>query len=143
MTSNITKFLLELGQGFAFVGRQVPVQIGEKEVFIDLLFYHLELCCYVVIELKVCEFDPSFTGQLGVYVAAINHQKKKQSDNQTLGLLICKTKDNIMAEYSLEASSQPIGISEYKLNDFLPNDYVSTLPTIEEIEKSLKIIIDK
>lgn len=137
-TTNITNFLLELGQGFAFVGRQVPVKVGKKELFIDLLFYHLELRCYVVAELKVCGFDPSFTGQLGVYVSAINHQKKKQTDNQTLGLIICKTKDNIMAEYSLEASSQPIGISEYKLTNLLPKEYKSTLPAIEDIEKSLK-----
>lgn len=140
LTSNITKFLLELGQGFAFVGRQVPIQVGQKEIYLDLLFYHLELRCYVVIELKVCEFDPAFTGQLGVYVAAINHQKKKETDNQTIGLLICKTKDDVMAEYSLEASSQPIGISEYKLKDLLPNDYASSLPTIEQIEKSLKYL---
>lgn len=140
LTSNITKFLLELGQGFAFVGRQVPIQVGQKEIYLDLLFYHLELRCYVVIELKVCEFDPAFTGQLGVYVAAINHQKKKETDNQTIGLLICKTKDDVMAEYSLESSSQPIGISEYKLKDLLPNDYASSLPTIEEIEKSLKYL---
>ncbi len=138
LTSNITKFLLELGQGFAFIGRQVSIQVGQKEVYLDLLFYHIELRCYVVIELKVCEFDPAFTGQLGVYVAAINHQKKKESDNQTIGLLICKTKDDVMAEYSLEASSQPIGISEYKLKDLLPNDYASSLPTIAEIEESLK-----
>lgn len=138
LTSNITKFLLELGQGFAFVGRQVPIQVGQKEIYLDLLFYHVELRCYVVIELKVCEFDSAFTGQLGVYVAAINHQKKKGTDNETIGLLICKTKDDVMAEYSLEASSQPIGISEYKLKDLLPNDYASTLPTIKEIEESLK-----
>lgn len=91
----------------------------------------------MVIELKVCEFDPTFIGQLGVYVAAINHQKKKETDNETIGLLICKTKDDVMAEYSLEASSQPIGISEYKLKDLLPNEYTSSLPTIEEIEESL------
>lgn len=138
LTSNITKFLLELGQGFAFVGRQVAVRVGEKELFIDLLFYHLELRCFVVVELKACEFDAAYTGQLGLYVAAINHQKKKHTDNETLGLLICKTKDNVMAEYSLEASSQPIGISEYKLKDLLPNDYKSNLPSIEDIEKSLK-----
>lgn len=94
LTSNITKFLLELGQGFAFVGRQIPIQVGQKEIYLDLLFYHIELRCYVVIELKVCEFDPAFTGQLGVYVAAINHQKKKVTDNETIGLLICKTKDD-------------------------------------------------
>lgn len=138
LTANITKFLLELGQGFAFVGRQVPVLVGKKELFIDLLFYHLDLRCYVVIELKVCEFDPAFTGQLGVYVAAINHQKRKETDNPTLGLIICKTKDDIVAEYSLESSNQPIGISEYNLSKVLPREYEKTLPTIEDIEKSLK-----
>lgn len=138
LTENITKFLLELRQGFAYVGRQIPIVVGETELFLDLLFYHLELRCYVVVELKVCEFEPAFIGQLGVYVAAINHQKKKNEDKQMLGLLICKTKDNVMAEYSLEASSQPIGISEYKLNNFLPQEYKSTLPTIEDIERSLK-----
>lgn len=143
LTSNITKFLLELGQGFAFVGRQVPITVGEKELFIDLLFYHLELKCYVVVELKVGEFEPAFTGQLGVYVAAINHQKKKDDDNPTLGLLICKTKDDVMAKYSLESSSQPIGISEYNLSNLLPKNYQSTLPTIEDIEESIRQLTDK
>jgi predicted nuclease of restriction endonuclease-like (RecB) superfamily len=140
LTANITKFLLELGQGFAYVGRQVPIIVGVKELAIDLLFYHLELRCYVVVELKVVEFDPSFIGQLGTYVAAINHQRKKESDNPTLGLLICKTKDNVLAKYSLEASSQPIGISEYSLSNLLPKDYTSALPAIEDIEKSLENI---
>lgn len=99
LTTNITNFLLELGQGFAYVGRQIPIKVGTKELFLDLLFYHLELRCYVVVELKVSEFDPAFTGQLGVYVAAINHQVKKETDNATLGLLICKTKDDVMAEF--------------------------------------------
>jgi Uncharacterized conserved protein len=138
LVSNITNFLIELGQGFAFVGRQVPLRVGEKEVFIDLLFYHLKLSCYVVVELKVCEFDAAFTGQLGLYVAAVNHQKKKDTDNTTLGLLICKTKDSVMAEYSLESSSQPIGISEYDLSNVLPKSYESTLPSIEDIEESVK-----
>lgn len=140
LTTNIMKLLIELGQGFAFVGRQIPIQVGSKELFIDLLFYHLELRCYVVVELKICEFDPSFTGQLGVYVSAVNHQRKKETDNQSIGLLICKTKDNVMAEYSLESSRQPIGISEYNLSNILPKDYESTLPTIEEIESSIKNI---
>ena len=138
LTVNITKFLLELGQGFAFVGRQVPVLVGKKELFIDCMFYHLDLSCYVVIELKVCEFDPAFTGQLGVYVAAINHQKRKETDKPTLGLIICKTKDDIVAGYSLESSDQPIGISEYNLSKVLTREYEKTLPTIEDIEKSLK-----
>jgi predicted nuclease of restriction endonuclease-like (RecB) superfamily len=137
LTENITKFLLELGQCFAFVGRQVPVTVGDSELFIDLLFYHLELRCYVVIELKARKFDPAFVGQLGVYVAAINHQRKRPTDNPTLGLIICKTKDKIMAQYALESSSQPIGISEYQLSKLLPEDYKSARPTIEEIEAGL------
>jgi predicted nuclease of restriction endonuclease-like (RecB) superfamily len=138
LTTNITKFLLELGQGFAYVGRQVPVKIGKKERFIDLLFYHLELRCYVVIELKAGEFEAEHTGKLGLYISAINHQHKKDADNPTIGLLICKTKDNIEVEYSLESSSQPIGISEYQLSKILPDNYKSALPSIEEIEAGLK-----
>jgi hypothetical protein len=124
-------------QGFAFVGRQVPVQIGRKEYFIDLLFYHLELRCYVVIELKAGEFEAEHTGKLGLYVSAINHQCRKAGDNPTIGLLICKTKDNIVAQYSLESTNQPIGISEYQLSRLLPENYKSALPSIEEIEAEL------
>ena len=140
LTTNITQFLLELGQGFAFVGRQVPIMVGSKEMFIDLLFYHLELRCYVVVELKATGFEPGYIGQLGVYVAAMNHQRKKEADNETLGLLICKTKDNVVAEYALESSSQPIGISEYHLSQLLPKDYRSSLPSIKEIEQGVMAI---
>jgi predicted nuclease of restriction endonuclease-like (RecB) superfamily len=138
LTTNITKFLLELGQGFAYVGRQVPLKIGKKERFVDLLFYHLDLRCYVVIELKAGEFEAEHTGKLGLYISAINHQHKKDADNPTIGLLICKNKDNIEVEYSLESSSQPIGISEYQLSKVLPENYKSALPSIEEIEAGLK-----
>lgn len=137
LVTNITKFLLELGQGFAFIGRQYPIKVGTKERNIDLLFFHLELRCYVVVELKVKEFEPEHTGKLGYYIAAINNQLKKEMDNPTIGLLICKTKDNIEARYSLESSSQPIGISEYKLSELLPNNYKSSLPSIEDIEREL------
>ena len=135
--SNITKFLIELGQGFAFVGRQYPIQVGDRERNIDLLFYHLELRCYIVIELKVREFEPEYTGKLGYYTAAINHQLKKEVDNPTIGLLIVKNKNNIDAQYSLESSSQPIGISEYTLSKWLPEKFKSSLPSIEEIEREL------
>jgi hypothetical protein len=137
LVDNITKFLLELGQGFAYVGRQVPIQIGTKEKFIDLLFYHLKLRCYVVVELKATDFEAAYTGQLGLYVSAVNHQMKTEVDNPTIGLLICKTKDNIEAQYSLESSSQPLGISEYQLSKLLPKDFKSSLPSIEEIEQEL------
>ena len=140
LTGNITRFLIELGQGFAYVGRQVPLEVGDEILFADLLFYHLELRCYVVIELKACKFKPAFIGQLGTYVSAVNHLKKKPTDNTTIGLIVCKTKDDVMAQYSLESSSQPIGISEYELSKLIPDDFKSQLPSIEEIEKSIRNI---
>jgi len=143
LSANITKMLLELGKGFAFVGRQVPIMAGNKELFMDMLFYHLKLRCYVVVELKAREFDGAFTGQLGIYVSAVNHQLRTEFDTPTLGLLICKTKDNVMAQYSLESSSQPIGISEYELSQLLPENIKSELPSIEEIEERLKEIENK
>ncbi|GHT54953.1 hypothetical protein AGMMS49982_20380 [Bacteroidia bacterium] len=140
LSENITKMLLELGDGFAYMGRQVPIQVGDKELFMDMLFYNLKLRCFVVIELKAVDFDGAFTGQLGVYVSAVNHQLRGEHDNPTLGLLICKTKNNVMAQYALESSNQPIGISEYKLSHLLPENMKSSLPSIEEIEDKLKDI---
>ena len=137
LVSNITKFLLELGHGFAYVGRQYPIQVGNKERFIDLLFYHLELRCYVVIELKIRDFEPEYAGKLGYYITAINNQLKKNVDNPTIGLLIVKQKDNIDVQYSLESSSQPIGVSEYTLSKLLPENFKSALPSIDEIEQEL------
>jgi predicted nuclease of restriction endonuclease-like (RecB) superfamily len=137
LVDNITKFLLELGQGFAFVGRQYPIQIGNVPRNIDLLFYHLDLRCYVVIELKVRKFEPEHAGKLGYYTVAVNEQLKKEIDNPTIGLLICRTKDSIEAKYALESSSQPIGISEYNLSKLLPENFKSSLPSIEEIEREL------
>jgi predicted nuclease of restriction endonuclease-like (RecB) superfamily len=138
LVAHVTKLLLELGQGFAFLGQQVPVMAGTKELFIDLLFYHVDLHCYIVVELKAQEFEASFTGQLGAYVSAVNHQKKKEIDSPTIGLLICKSKNDVYAEYSLESSSHPIGISAYELSNLLPEEFKSTLPSIEEIEATLK-----
>ena len=132
--------MLELGQGFAYIGRQQIDYDWSKEMAMDLLFYHMKLRCYVVIDLKVGEFDASYTSQIGTYVVAVNHQLKTEMDNPTIGLIICKTKDNVVAEYSLEASSVPIGISEYQLSKVLPKEIESSLPSIEEIEKSLKAI---
>jgi hypothetical protein len=102
LTQNVTRFLLELGTGFAFVGSQIPLQVGEDTVYPDLLFYHLELRCYVVVELKVTKFKAEHLGQLGMYVSAVNHIKKKPTDNPTIGLLICKTKKNVKAHYALK-----------------------------------------
>ncbi|MGM9696361.1 MAG: YhcG family protein [Alloprevotella sp.] len=137
ITHNVTRFLLELGTGFAFVGSQVPLQVGEDTVYPDLLFYHLELQCYVVVELKVTKFKGEHLGQLGLYVSAVNHSKKKPTDNPTIGLIICKTKNNVMAQYALESTNQPIGISEYQLSKLMPEHIQSQLPTIEDIEATL------
>lgn len=137
LMQNVTRFLLELGTGFALFGRQVPLMVGDETVYPDLLFYHLELKCYVVIELKVDKFKGEHLGQLGLYVSAVNHLKKKPTDNPTIGLLICKTKNNVMAQYALESTNQPIGISEYQLSQLMPEDIKSQLPTIEDIESTL------
>jgi predicted nuclease of restriction endonuclease-like (RecB) superfamily len=137
LVANITHFLLELGQGFAYMGRQFPIKVGNRERNIDLLFYHLGLRCYVVIELKIKEFEPEHAGKLGYYVTAVNHQLKKDCDNPTIGLLICKTKDNIDVQYSLESSTQPIGVSAYEFSKLVPENFKSSLPSIEEIEDEL------
>lgn len=134
----ITNFLLELGEGFAYVGKEYRLKVGETEQFTDLLFYNLKLRCYVVIEVKTGKFESSHLGQLGLYVTAVNHILKTEQDNPTIGLLICKTKDNVLAQYSLEGYNLPIGISQYQIEKHLPKNFKSTLPTIEEIEAKLK-----
>lgn len=138
LLKNVTKFLLELGEGFALVGKEYKLDVGNTEQFTDLLFYHLRLRCYIVIELKVTKFEPGFLGQLGTYVTAVNHILKTEHDNPTIGLLVCKTKDDVLAQYSLEGYNLPIGISQYQLEKLLPENFKSTLPTIEEIESKLK-----
>ena len=138
LAENITQVLLELGQGFAYVGRQVRMQVGDTEVYADLLFYHLKLRCFVVVELKATAFKADYLGQLGLYVSAVNHLMKTEVDNPTIGLLICKTKDNVVAEWALESSSQPIGISAFELTELMPKEFESKLPSIEEIEAKLK-----
>ena len=138
LLNNITLFLVELGTGFAYVGKEYRLQVGEREQFIDLLFYNLNLSCYVVIEVKIGKFEFADVGQLGGYVVSCNHILRKEGrDNPTIGLLICKEKDRIQAQYALESSSQPIGISEYELEKFYPEKVEGTIPTIEEIEAKL------
>lgn len=138
LLNNITHFLLELGTGFAYVGKEYRLQIGETEKFIDLLFYNLSLSCYVVVEVKIGEFDFADVGQLGGYVVSCNHILRKEGrDNPTIGLLICKQKDNLVAQYALESSSQPLGISEYELAKLYPEKIDGTMPTIEELEQGL------
>lgn len=138
LLTNITNFLLELGTGFAYVGKEYRLQIAEKEKFIDLLFYNLRLSCYVVVEVKIGEFDFADAGQLGGYVVACNHLLRKEGrDNPTIGLLICKQKNNTLAQYALESSSQPLGISEYELEKLYPEKVEGTMPSIKEIEDKL------
>ena len=141
LLNNITHFLTELGTGFAYVGKEYRLQVGQTENFIDLLFYNLNLSCYVVIEVKIGKFEFSDIGQLGGYVVACNHQLRKAGrDNPTIGLLICKEKDRVQAQYALESSSQPLGISEYDLEKFYPEKVEGTIPTIEEIEAKLGVL---
>ena len=138
LLNNITQFLVELGTGFAYVGKEYRLQIGDTENFIDLLFYNLNLSCYVVIEVKIGKFEFADAGQLGGYVVACNHILKKEGrDNPTIGILICKEKDSLVAQYALEASSQPLGISEYELAKLYPEKVEGTIPTIKEIEQNL------
>ena len=138
LLANISQFLLELGTGFAYVGKEYRLQIGQKEKFIDLLFYNINLSCYVVIEVKIGEFDFQDLGQLSGYVVACNHILKKEGrDNPTIGLLICRQKDSLLAQYALEGSNLPLGISEYGLSKLYPEKVDGTIPTIEEIEAKL------
>lgn len=138
LTKHIAKFLLELGKGFAFVGKQFKIEISEKDYFIDMLFYHLELRAYIVIELKSGKFKPEYAGKLNFYLSAIDSQIKKETDNESIGILLCKSKDSIEAEYALRDINKPIGISEYKLTDCIPENLKYKLPTIEELENELK-----
>lgn len=137
LINNITKFLIELGSGFAYMGREYRLQVNTKEQFMDLLFYNTRLHSYLVIEVKTTEFEPSYLGQLSAYISFTNHILKTEYDNPTIGLLICKNKDNIFAQYSLEGYNQPIGISEFEGINILPEDFKSSLPTVEEIEEKL------
>jgi predicted nuclease of restriction endonuclease-like (RecB) superfamily len=137
LIAHMRKFLLELGKGFAFVGSQVPLTFDDQEFFIDLLFYHLHLRCYVVIELKATKFKPEHTGQLSFYLAAVDEQMKKDIDNPTIGILLCQSKNKVVAEYALKNIQAPIGVSGYKLAKALPKELISDFPTIEEIENEL------
>ncbi len=140
LTRHITEFLLELGKGFAFIGRQYKIEVSETDYFIDLLFYHIELRCFIVIELKAGKFKPEYAGKLNFYLSAVDSQIKKETDNPSIGILLCKKKDKIEVEYSLRDISKPLGISEYKLSEAIPDSIKTQLPSIEELETNL---IDK
>lgn len=140
LTEHIQNFLLELGQGFAFVGRQVHLEVGGQDFYLDLLFYHLKLRCYVVIELKACDFEPGFVSQLNMYQNAVNDLLRHEDDKPTIGLLLVKGKNKTVVEYSLAGYQNPIGVAEWKnqIAKSLPEDLKSSLPSIEEIERELK-----
>jgi predicted nuclease of restriction endonuclease-like (RecB) superfamily len=135
---HITRFLLEVGADFAFVGRQVHLEVGGEDFFIALLFYHLKLRCYLVVELKACPFKPEHTGQLGFYLSAWDALKKAPEDGPTIGLLLCKSKNQVVVEYALRDSSCPIGVAEYQLTGVLPEDLQTSLPSIEAIEQAMQ-----
>ncbi|MGB5687186.1 MAG: PDDEXK nuclease domain-containing protein, partial [Candidatus Electrothrix sp.] len=137
LVQHITQFLLELGAGFAYVGRQVALQVGERDFFLDLLFYHTRLHCYVVVELKTGDFEPEHAGKMNFYLKAVDQQLKTPADEPSIGILLCKNRDTLVAEYALSDIHKPIGVSEYQLTQALPENLKASLPSIEEIEAEL------
>ncbi len=138
LVQDVTKLLLELGTGFAFLGNQYHLNVGGDDFYIDLLFYNLNLRCYVVIELKTGEFKPEYAGQLNFYLSAVDGLMKQPQDNPTIGLLLCKSKNNLVAEYSLKDMSKPIGVSEYRITSSLPAELEKQLPSVEDIQNRIK-----
>jgi predicted nuclease of restriction endonuclease-like (RecB) superfamily len=137
LTKHITKFLLELGKGFAFIAQQYKIEISETDYYLDLLFYHIELRCFIVIELKSGKFKPEFAGKLNFYLSAVDTQLKKDTDMPSIGILLCKKKDKIEVEYALRDINKPLSISEYKLTEAIPENIKTQLPSIEELENKL------
>lgn len=138
LVRDVTKLLLELGTGFAFLGNQYHINVGGDDFYIDLLFYNLNLRCYVVIELKTGDFKPEYAGQINFYLSAVDGIMKKESDNPSIGLLLCKSKNNLVAEYSLKDMSKPIGVSEYQITRNLPEALEKQLPSVEDIQKRMQ-----
>ena len=143
LVEHITKFLLELGKGFAFIGRQYHLEIGDNDYYIDLLFYHVVLKCYVVVELKNKKFIPEFAGKLNFYLSAVDTLLKREDDQPTIGLLLCRDKNNIEVEFALRDMHKPMGVSEYILVESLPENLKGSLPTVEEIEFDLQQLTDR
>ena len=140
LIKNITKVLLEFGKGFAYVGNQYHLEVAGEDYYIDLLFYNIKLKCYVVIELKVGEFKPEYAGKLSFYLTVIDEQVKEENDNTTIGLLLCRNKNNVIAEYTLRDMNKPMGVSEYRIKDYLPENLQNELPSIEELNRIIKEI---
>jgi predicted nuclease of restriction endonuclease-like (RecB) superfamily len=139
LVANIAKTLLELGTGFAFVGNQYHLSVGNEDYYLDLLFYNTRLRCYVVIELKAGKFKPEYAGKLNFYLSAVDDMLKHESDNPSIGILLCKERNKLTAEYALRDINKPIGVSEYRLSDFVPQELADTLPSAEDIERRIKV----
>lgn len=137
LVKHVEKFLVELGAGFAFVGRQYKLEVSDRDFYVDLLFYHLKMRCFIVIELKKGEFLPEYAGKMNFYCSVIDEQLKHETDSPTIGLILCQGKDKLFAEYTLRDINKPIGISEYELTRILPDNLKGSLPSIEEIEENL------
>jgi predicted nuclease of restriction endonuclease-like (RecB) superfamily len=142
LVANIAKTIMELGTGFAFVGNQYHIEVSDKDYYLDLLFYNTKLRCYVAIELKNTEFKPEYAGKLNFYLSAIDDMLKHETDNPSIGIMLCKTRDKLTAEYALKDINKPIGVSEYKLSDFVPAELADILPSSEDIEKRVKLKFD-
>jgi predicted nuclease of restriction endonuclease-like (RecB) superfamily len=140
LVAHITQFLVELGAGFAYVGRQVLVQVGDSDFFVDLLFYHVHLHCYVVVELKTVDFEPEFAGKLNFYLTAVDETMRSDGDGPTIGLLLCKNKRGLVAEYALRDINKPMGVSTYTLSQMLPETLRDKLPSIEALEQELGLV---
>ena len=138
LTQHITQFLLELGKGFAFIGRQYHLVVADSDYYIDLLFYHVALKCYVVVELKNRKFIPEYAGKLNFYLSAVDSLLKRDDDQPTIGLLLCRDKDNIEVEFALRDMNKPMGVSEYTLVEALPDNLKGAMPTVQEIERDLQ-----
>ena len=138
LVKDVTSLLLEFGTGFAFVGNQYHLNVGGDDFYIDLLFYNLNLRCYVVIELKTGDFKPEYAGQLNFYLSAVDGMLKKDTDNPSIGLLLCKNKNNLVAEYALKDMSKPMGVSQYEITKRLPKEYEDQLPSVEDLQKRIK-----
>lgn len=138
LVANIAKTLIELGTGFAFLGNQYHLSVGNEDYYIDLLFYNTRLHCHVVVELKAGKFKPEYAGKLNFYLSAVDDMLRHEHDNPSIGILLCKEKDKLTAEYALRDIHKPIGVSEYKLSDFVPQELADTLPSAEDIEKRIR-----
>ena len=138
LVQHVTQFLLELGAGFAYIGKQVLVTVGERDFYLDLLFYHTKLHCYVVVELKMGEFEPEYAGKLNFYIKAVDEQLRGDSDSATVGILLCKSKDRLVVDYALSDIHKPMGVSEYVLGDTLPEHLKPLLPSSDDFELELQ-----